>query len=51
VYSTVDEAETAVAAMQTGYEIRPGEGNIVVKSAEAGKGKGKGGKGDRYAPY
>eukprot|EP00927_Polykrikos_kofoidii_P034986 TRINITY_DN2956_c0_g1_i4.p1 TRINITY_DN2956_c0_g1~~TRINITY_DN2956_c0_g1_i4.p1 ORF type:complete len:327 (+),score=44.48 TRINITY_DN2956_c0_g1_i4:97-1077(+) len=53
VYSTIDEAETAMAAMQTGYEIRPGEGNIVVKSAEAGKGKGKGkgDKGYRYAPY
>eukprot|EP00927_Polykrikos_kofoidii_P008804 TRINITY_DN1367_c0_g1_i1.p1 TRINITY_DN1367_c0_g1~~TRINITY_DN1367_c0_g1_i1.p1 ORF type:complete len:339 (+),score=51.92 TRINITY_DN1367_c0_g1_i1:154-1170(+) len=51
-YSSISEAETAVAAMATGYEIRPGEGHIVVKEAEAGKGKGKGkGKGDRYDPY
>eukprot|EP00927_Polykrikos_kofoidii_P026274 TRINITY_DN2342_c0_g1_i1.p1 TRINITY_DN2342_c0_g1~~TRINITY_DN2342_c0_g1_i1.p1 ORF type:complete len:397 (-),score=71.93 TRINITY_DN2342_c0_g1_i1:45-1163(-) len=50
VYQSVADADSAVLAMQKGYEIRPGEGPLVVKAAEEGKGKGKG-KSDRYAPY
>lgn len=52
VYDNAEDAQTAVAAMATGYEIRPGEGNIFVKYADDGKGKGndKGGSG-RSKPY
>jgi len=39
VYSTSTEAKTCMAAMQTGYEIRPGEGNIFVKHADEAKGE------------
>eukprot|EP00928_Gymnodinium_smaydae_P092187 TRINITY_DN759_c0_g1_i1.p2 TRINITY_DN759_c0_g1~~TRINITY_DN759_c0_g1_i1.p2 ORF type:complete len:399 (-),score=95.14 TRINITY_DN759_c0_g1_i1:65-1171(-) len=66
-YANPQEAKQAIAAMEQGYEIRPGEGNILVKLAGPRKGKGdkgdkggkgdyKGGKGDYkgkggYAPY
>jgi len=39
LYSTSTEAKTCMAAMQTGYEIRPGEGNIFVKHADEPKGE------------
>mmetsp|Transcript_73377 Transcript_73377/g.170221 ORF Transcript_73377/g.170221 Transcript_73377/m.170221 type:complete len:333 (-) Transcript_73377:208-1206(-) len=49
-YSTPGEARTAISAMQAGYEISPGEGNIIVKQADEPKGeKGRGG--DRSRPY
>mmetsp|Transcript_76690 Transcript_76690/g.237496 ORF Transcript_76690/g.237496 Transcript_76690/m.237496 type:complete len:375 (+) Transcript_76690:112-1236(+) len=61
VFSSLAEARTCMAAMQQGYEIRPGEGNIFVKFADEGKGgdkggdkggeKGRGGGSDRYRPY
>lgn len=42
-YSSEFEATQAVQAMSQGYEIRPGQGNIEVKYADAkGKGGGKG---------
>lgn len=47
-YSTPDQAKSAITAMQTGYEIRPGEGHIMVKYASAGsKGRDDG----RSRPY
>jgi len=39
IYTTSTEAKTCMAAMQTGYEIRPGEGNIFVKHADEAKGE------------
>jgi len=43
-YASVDEAQSCVQAMAAGYEIRPGEGPIVVKFAadRGGKDEGKG---------
>ena len=32
-YGVVEHANHAIASMNTGYEIRPGEGNIIVKQA------------------
>lgn len=50
VYADPRDARTAIAAMEQGYEICPGEGNITVKmAADKSGGSGKGG--DRYAPY
>eukprot|EP00933_Yihiella_yeosuensis_P050033 TRINITY_DN4779_c0_g1_i9.p1 TRINITY_DN4779_c0_g1~~TRINITY_DN4779_c0_g1_i9.p1 ORF type:complete len:322 (+),score=78.78 TRINITY_DN4779_c0_g1_i9:74-1039(+) len=53
-YQKAQEAKNAIAAMETGYEIRPGEGNILCRMADGAKG-GKGGKGggggSRYQPY
>lgn len=54
-YSTPNEARIAIAAMERGYEIRPGEGDILVKSADPdskdrgrdGRDGGKGGGKDR----
>mmetsp|Transcript_122536 Transcript_122536/g.392119 ORF Transcript_122536/g.392119 Transcript_122536/m.392119 type:complete len:109 (-) Transcript_122536:193-519(-) len=49
-YSSLRSAQSAVSAMDTGYEIRPGEGNIIVKYADMrpkDRDGGKGGKGDR----
>lgn len=48
VYSSTSETRTAISAMQVGYEIRPGEGNLIVKYADD-KGVGRGN--DRYKPY
>jgi len=46
VYESASDAKTCLNAMSNGYEIRPGEGNILVKFADGdrkgGKGKGKG---------
>lgn len=39
LYSEAQDAKTAIAAMQSGYEIRPGEGDIIVKFADTSKGK------------
>lgn len=39
-YSNEREARTAIAAMDAGYEIRPGEGNIIVKEAHDKPGAG-----------
>eukprot|EP00930_Biecheleria_cincta_P060252 TRINITY_DN45930_c0_g1_i1.p1 TRINITY_DN45930_c0_g1~~TRINITY_DN45930_c0_g1_i1.p1 ORF type:complete len:383 (+),score=39.31 TRINITY_DN45930_c0_g1_i1:131-1279(+) len=55
-YSHPQEAKNAIAAMETGYEIRPGEGNLLVKYADDGRaGKAGGGKGAddsrRSRPY
>eukprot|EP00928_Gymnodinium_smaydae_P094972 TRINITY_DN807_c0_g1_i1.p2 TRINITY_DN807_c0_g1~~TRINITY_DN807_c0_g1_i1.p2 ORF type:complete len:399 (-),score=92.80 TRINITY_DN807_c0_g1_i1:93-1289(-) len=63
-YANQHDAKQAIAAMESGYEIRPGEGNIIVKMAstrrnkgdkgDKGKGdyKGRGdSKGKGYAPY
>lgn len=50
IYATSAEAKTAISAMQQGYEIRPGEGNIFVKYADE-KGGEKGGGSDRFRPY
>mmetsp|Transcript_113777 Transcript_113777/g.321771 ORF Transcript_113777/g.321771 Transcript_113777/m.321771 type:complete len:547 (+) Transcript_113777:77-1717(+) len=47
-YSTAAEAESCVAAMEVGYEISPGEGNIIVRIANDRKPQ-DGGK--RYQPY
>lgn len=47
-YSTQVEANNAIAAMAQGYEIRPGEGNIIVKLADGPDGKGSKG---RPGPY
>lgn len=54
-YENAEEAKTAIAAMANGYEIRPGEGNIIVKYPNEQKsggdfGKG-GGKDDRFRAY
>eukprot|EP00928_Gymnodinium_smaydae_P048605 TRINITY_DN32503_c0_g1_i1.p2 TRINITY_DN32503_c0_g1~~TRINITY_DN32503_c0_g1_i1.p2 ORF type:complete len:316 (-),score=83.09 TRINITY_DN32503_c0_g1_i1:53-1000(-) len=38
-YSTKDEAETAIATLHEKYEIRPGDGTILVKLASDRKGK------------
>jgi len=43
---TVEEAETAIATLHEKYEIRPGDGPIMVKFGKPG-GKGK----DRSSPY
>jgi len=51
IYSNSAEAKTAISAMQVGYEIRPGEGNIFVKYADDAKGGEKGRGGDRGRPY
>ena len=32
-YGVEEHANHAIASMNTGYEIRPGEGNIIVKQA------------------
>lgn len=62
-YTTPSAAQIAISALAQGYEIRPGEGEILVKSADPdsrrdGKGKGgeKGGRDrsrdrDRSRPY
>ncbi|CAE8594676.1 unnamed protein product, partial [Polarella glacialis] len=53
-YRSNGEARNAIAAMETGYEIRPGEGNLLVKLADGDAGKGGGGGGGgggRYQPY
>mmetsp|Transcript_37552 Transcript_37552/g.70003 ORF Transcript_37552/g.70003 Transcript_37552/m.70003 type:complete len:240 (-) Transcript_37552:133-852(-) len=47
-YANSVEANNAIAAMAQGYEIRPGEGHIIVKLADGPDGKGKGG---RPGPY
>jgi len=47
-YSTPEAAKNAIAAMAGGYEIRPGEGNIIVKYPNAPK---AGGRDDRSRPY
>jgi len=50
-YTAPLEAETAVLTLHEKYEIRPGEGAILVKYANSGGGKG-GGKSDyRSSPY
>lgn len=49
IYSNPSEAKTAIAAISTGYEIRPGDGNIFVKYAD--EGGRKGGPMDRPRPY
>lgn len=41
-YEDVRSAKKAVAAMEQGYEIRPGEGNINVRFAEEGGARNKG---------
>eukprot|EP00928_Gymnodinium_smaydae_P092188 TRINITY_DN759_c0_g1_i2.p1 TRINITY_DN759_c0_g1~~TRINITY_DN759_c0_g1_i2.p1 ORF type:complete len:345 (-),score=95.38 TRINITY_DN759_c0_g1_i2:127-1071(-) len=64
IYNKPSDAKQAIAAMEQGYEIRPGEGNILVKPARSKNDKGKGdykgdskgkGKGDYkgkgYSPY
>lgn len=48
VFGSPTEAKTAMAAIATGYEIRPGEGNIYVKYADENQ---KGEKGGRPRPY
>jgi len=48
-YEQEHDARRAVAAMEQGYEIRPGQGNINVSYAKAKQDGG--GKGDRYRPY
>jgi len=51
-YSTASEAKDCIAAMAQGYEIRPGEGEIMVKLADGAAGKGeKGRDGGRSHPY
>lgn len=51
-YSTASEAKDCIAAMDQGYEIRPGEGEILVKLADGAAGKGqKGRDGGRSQPY
>lgn len=47
-YGNSIEASNAIAAMSQGYEIRPGEGNIIVKLADGPDGKGSKG---RPGPY
>mmetsp|Transcript_29992 Transcript_29992/g.95765 ORF Transcript_29992/g.95765 Transcript_29992/m.95765 type:complete len:292 (-) Transcript_29992:126-1001(-) len=47
-FSTKAEARAAFSAMQTGYEIRPGEGCILVKYANEPGGAAPGG---RFGPY
>lgn len=43
-YETAEQAEIAIATLHEKYEIKPGDGNIIVKQAgEKGKGKGKSG--------
>merc|ERR1712129_351846 len=42
-YATPDMARMAIAAMEGGYEIRPGEGNIVVRYADASSRRHDGG--------
>ncbi|CAJ1387611.1 unnamed protein product [Effrenium voratum] len=49
-YSRSNEADNAIAAMATGYEIKPGDGNLVVRLAD-GEGPKGGGRGDRSRPY
>jgi len=44
-YASTVEAETAILTLHEKYEIRPGEGNIIVKYASAGGG------GPRPSPY
>jgi len=52
LYTRSSDARSAIAAMEQGYEIRPGEGNISVKIAHdrAGKGGDRGG-GRQSRPY
>jgi len=47
-YAQQVEANNAIAAMAQGYEIRPGEGHIIVKLADGPDGKGSKG---RPSPY
>lgn len=47
-FSTQVEANNCIAAMAQGYEIRPGEGHIIVKLADGPDGKGSKG---RPGPY
>mmetsp|Transcript_16259 Transcript_16259/g.44785 ORF Transcript_16259/g.44785 Transcript_16259/m.44785 type:complete len:368 (-) Transcript_16259:52-1155(-) len=44
VYTYVDQAKKCLMAMQQGYEIRPGQGNIIVKYADDQGGPGGGGR-------
>jgi len=49
IYAGPEQAKKCITAMQQGYEIRPGEGNILVKYADDQQDKGeKGGGGGRY---
>lgn len=50
-YFGAGEASDAIAAMARGYEIRPGEGPIVVRLADGEGQKGGGRGGDRSRPY
>jgi len=43
IYGTAEQATKCIMAMQQGYEIRPGEGNILVKYADDQQEKGGGG--------
>lgn len=54
LYGRSSDARSAIAAMEQGYEIRPGEGNISVKIAHdraAGKSGGERGGGRQSRPY
>lgn len=42
IYQEQSEARKCLAAMQQGYEIRPGEGDILVKYADGHENKGRG---------
>eukprot|EP00933_Yihiella_yeosuensis_P085057 TRINITY_DN9983_c0_g1_i2.p1 TRINITY_DN9983_c0_g1~~TRINITY_DN9983_c0_g1_i2.p1 ORF type:complete len:121 (+),score=44.37 TRINITY_DN9983_c0_g1_i2:168-530(+) len=50
-YGQAEDAKNAIAAMAGGYEIRPGEGHIIVKLADGPAGKGGKDKGGRSGPY
>merc|ERR1719282_2223402 len=59
-YTSASEAKSAISAMGVGYEIRPGEGHILVKHADekghregggGDRGRDRGGDSDRYRPY
>lgn len=50
-YTSPDGAKQAVAAMQSGYEIRPGQGNLIVKNADDNPIRGGAGGIARSSPY
>lgn len=57
-YATPQQADVCLTAMQAGYELRPGEGELKVerpastrKGYDKGDGRGKGGPPRRYQPY